>query len=534
MLFYRLFLMNTHRSDTHSEAFDSDQPTVVQVGTGTMSSAMQEAKNYHRWILELIQPSIRGKTILEIGPGLGQYTTELQKDAAELTVTDIDPNCLLRLREKLKSGVSYVVSNLSQPNFPDVFSEKKFQTIICLNVLEHVRDDQAAIRNMADILIPGGVLLLQVPAHQACFGAMDALASHCRRYSMKAARALFPQAEWSILECKYINPIGAIGWFLNAKFSRPKTLSAGEINAQILFFDRYLAPASCFLSQVTKYWFGQSIWVRVQKTQKTISDFGEQWTQFTKNEGVYGQKETLQDIFGPLLSLHDLQGKKVAEIGSGTGRIVNMLVKSGATHVTAAEPSDAYEVLVKNTVSNRNRIRYVRGAGESLPQDDYDYVFSIGVVHHIADPTPTLQAAYRALRPGGKCLIWIYGKEGNEVYLYFARLLRAVTIRMPHWVLNLLTYIFYIPLELYIWLCHFLPLPMKKYMVNVLAKWTPQTKRLTIYDQLNPTTAYYYTEQEARALLERSGFVNVQLFHRHGYSWSVLGEKTVAGKKDSF
>ena len=81
-----------------------------------------------------------------------------------------------------------------------------------------------------------------------------------------------------------------------------------------------------------------------------------------------------------------------------------------------------------------------------------------------------------------------------------------------------------VALDAYIFLCRFLPLPMRKYMRNVLARFPRSVRRLTIYDQLNPAYAKYYREDEARALLERHGFRNVRTHHRHGYSWSVAGE----------
>jgi hypothetical protein len=78
-------------------------------------------------------------------------------------------------------------------------------------------------------------------------------------------------------------------------------------------------------------------------------------------------------------------------------------------------------------------------------------------------------------------------------------------------------------LDAYIALCRFLPLPMRTYMREVLARFPRQIRRLTIYDQLNPTYAKYYTRAEAEALLQQAGFVAVSVHHRHNYSWTVLG-----------
>lgn len=261
------------------------------------------------------------------------------------------------------------------------------------------------------------------------------------------------------------------------------------------------------------------------ETRRTIDDFGEQWTHYPENTGAYAEKETLADIFGPLLALDELRGRKVAEIGSGTGRIVNMLLDAGAGQVTALEPSEAMAACRRNTAGRSDRIRYVREPGERLPEDGFDFVFSIGVLHHIPDPRPVLAAAHRALAPGGRCLVWIYGREGNEAYLRLALPLRAVTTRLPHAALHLLSYALAVPLNAYIFLCRFLRLPMRDYMTRVLGNWDFATRRLTIYDQLNPATARYYRREEALELLAGAGFRDLRIHHRHGYSWTVIGAK---------
>src|SRR5918911_4893027 len=151
---------------------------------------------------------------------------------------------------------------------------------------------------------------------------------------------------------------------------------------------------------------------------RTIQDFGEQWTAFRDNPAYYGSTDLLADLCGPLLSLDDVEGARAADIGSGTGRIVNMLLDAGAAHVHAVEPSAAMRVLQENTAERRDRITYVEGPGEALPAGlDLDLVVAMGVLHHIPDPRPVVEAIHRALKPGGRCLVWIYGREGNEPYL---------------------------------------------------------------------------------------------------------------------
>ena len=259
---------------------------------------------------------------------------------------------------------------------------------------------------------------------------------------------------------------------------------------------------------------------------KTISDFGRQWAAYRDNDGYFASSELFEDIVGSLVDASQLEGKTVAEVGSGTGRIVDMLLDAGAGEVTAVEPSEAFDVLKANTTARADRIHYIHGTAADLKDDDhFDWIFSIGVIHHITDPGPTLSKCRQCLKPGGRIVLWLYGYEGNELYLALIRPLRAVTKRLPHGVLVLLSWILDPLLAGYIFLCRHITLPTGGYMTEVIGKFSPDKRRLVIYDQLNPAYAKYYRKDEATALLHDAGFKNIRIHHRHGYSWTVMAEK---------
>lgn len=259
---------------------------------------------------------------------------------------------------------------------------------------------------------------------------------------------------------------------------------------------------------------------------RSIADFGEQWTQFRDNPGYYGSVELLADLIAPLLVPGDFIGARVADIGSGTGRIVRMLAASGAREILAVEPSAAMDVLKDNTRDIAERVVYAPTAGDRFPIDiPFDFVTSIGVLHHIPEPAAVVARMYAALRPGGRAVVWLYGREGNRIYLTLAGLLRAVTTRLPHRVLVGFCRVLDVPLSAYVAVCRRARLPMWSYMRNHLGRLSPEARRLTIYDQLNPTWAKYYTAAQARWLLESAGFVEIRLHHRHRYSWLVVGRK---------
>lgn len=263
-------------------------------------------------------------------------------------------------------------------------------------------------------------------------------------------------------------------------------------------------------------------------TNKTITDFGEQWNYFTENSGYYGSIDVLKDIFGPLLNVDEIVGKKILDVGAGTGRISNLLLDNGAEQVIAVEPSDAFSVLQKNTVQNKNQIICIKCRGDEIPLDVVcDVVLSIGVIHHIPEPLPVLKRCHDVLKSDGKILIWVYGREGNETYLSLILPLRTITRLLPHSLLLALSHFLCLLLMPYEMLCKytFVSWPMKKYFSGHFSRLKYHDKVLTIYDQLNPEYAKYYTKNEVCELLQDAGFSDVKPMHRHGYSWTVSGTK---------
>ncbi len=258
---------------------------------------------------------------------------------------------------------------------------------------------------------------------------------------------------------------------------------------------------------------------------KVIADFGQQWVNYSDNEGYYGSQDLFRDIVEPLLPVSEFDGKRAAEIGAGTGRICAMMLEAGAAEVTAVEPSEAIEPLKRNLAKYGDRVHAVHATGDQIPRGQFDIILSYGVLHHIPDPAPTMRAAYHALRPGGKMLAWLYGKEGNGAYLAFALPLRQITKRAPHVVNATLAWILDAPLKVYIVASRHLPLPLHRYMTGYLDKLTPDKRRLVIYDQLNPEWAKYYTRDEAHQLFAAAGLTDIQMHHRGGYSWTVIGRK---------
>jgi SAM-dependent methyltransferase len=257
-------------------------------------------------------------------------------------------------------------------------------------------------------------------------------------------------------------------------------------------------------------------------TRSTVQDFSEQWTWYFDNDGYFGSEELLADVLAPLWRLDDLAGCTVAEIGCGNGRFLKTMAQY-ATKVIGIEPGDGVDN-ARSWNRDLNNVEVMRADVYSLPSlPKLDHVFSIGVVHHLPDPRRALELMRGLLKPGGRCTIWVYGKEGNELYLLTFGNVRKLTTKLPHRALHALSTALVPPLRGYIAACGKAPLPMRDYMRKVLRPLSFDALRLNIYDQLNPTIAEYWSRDEVERLMGDAGFRDVRLHHRHGYSWTATG-----------
>ncbi len=263
----------------------------------------------------------------------------------------------------------------------------------------------------------------------------------------------------------------------------------------------------------------------VTTRDKTIADFGDQWTAYQENVGYYASLKYLKDILGPHYDSVFFSEKTVLDVGAGTGRFAAMLIEAGVNRVVAVEPSRAFSVLKKNLESYGDKVVLVHCRGDEISVKNVDTAVCIGVLHHIPEPGPVLDSIYNSLIPGGKFILWVYGYEGNEFYLGVASVLRKFTTHCPHWMLAALSHVLGSLLTFYAQLCRWLPMPMNTYMRDVILKIHYRARVLVVYDQLNPAYAKYYKKAEIISLLKNHRFTIDTVYHRHGYSWTLVAHK---------
>jgi 2-polyprenyl-3-methyl-5-hydroxy-6-metoxy-1,4-benzoquinol methylase len=199
---------------------------------------IREARRYGAHVFDLFRPHI-GRRILEVGCGIGTMSEKLAAIAD--TIVGVEPNaaCIERVAEAMRHEPKFSLRpcHLEECDVGELRSHR-FDTVYCVNVLEHIEEDVAALRLFADVIVPQGKVLIFVPAVAAAYGPLDAELGHHRRYSKTTLAQAFTAAGLELAMLRYTNPIGLIGWMYNAHVSKARVHSL----SQVRLFERFVAP----------------------------------------------------------------------------------------------------------------------------------------------------------------------------------------------------------------------------------------------------------------------------------------------------
>lgn len=254
--------------------------------------------------------------------------------------------------------------------------------------------------------------------------------------------------------------------------------------------------------------------------KESYKDFGEQFSVDKDIDGFWGSENLLKDIVSPF-NLEYIRNKKVMDVGVGSGRIINNLIKFNPQKVVGIEPSTAINVAKKNINSPIVELLNLKAQNINF-NNEFDYVFSLGVIHHIPEYKEAIKKIYNSLKRDGKFIIWVYGKEGNELYLLIFNNLRRITTLLPDFILRIISQFLAIITYMYGFLCKFIPLPLKDYFINVFNKFSFKHKSYVIFDQLNPAFAKYFSKEELIDDLKNAGFKIEKVSHRFRYSYTAI------------
>ncbi len=229
-----------------------------------MNDAFATAHRYHEWVYSSFSKFVSGR-ILELGTGSGIYTPKLLQHGP-VVATDVDKRCLEGLRQRLEDpNLECLKLDLAKPHDFAELRERPCDTAVCLHVLEHVRDDVEALRQLARVLRPDGKLILYVPAMPFLYGTIDELGGHYRRYRKRDLVAKLNKTGFRVVRVRYQNALCMFGWWFNGRVIKQRSLSAASISRQVRFFDRYMLPLTRLIDPLTRRLFGQSLLVIGQR-----------------------------------------------------------------------------------------------------------------------------------------------------------------------------------------------------------------------------------------------------------------------------
>lgn len=191
---------------------------------------LSEISRYNRWIYDQFAAAL-GPRILEVGSGTGNITQFLLAGHRAVVATDVLPKYRQEIATRFAEQPNLQIRSFDLDRVaPAEFLAQPFDTVVCLNVLEHIEDDCFALRQMREVLNVGGRLALLVPAHQFLYGAFDEAVGHFRRYSKNALRTRLQEAGFTVQSLKFFNVAATLPWFINGRLLRRAYLPNEQVN----------------------------------------------------------------------------------------------------------------------------------------------------------------------------------------------------------------------------------------------------------------------------------------------------------------
>ena len=201
------------------------------VGARTLRR-MAGLQAYNKWLHDRFDAFL-GRRVLEVGSGVGNQTRYFA-DRERVVASDIEAHYLRELRRRFEDKAHVRVASfhfpLSDADRADL-QQERIDSIVCMNVLEHIEFDRETLTDFASVLQPGGRMVLLVPAMPALYGTLDKALLHFRRYDKAGLAQLVTDCGFEVQQIRFLNRLGVAGWWLNSRVLKRRVLPKGQLAA---------------------------------------------------------------------------------------------------------------------------------------------------------------------------------------------------------------------------------------------------------------------------------------------------------------
>ena len=220
---------------------------------------MSFAINYHRWIIDEFEPYL-GETIAEVGAGRGSVSKLLLRNPNKrLVAFEPSKNLYPLLEEELRQEARAKAVN---DFFGVTYRQEGFDSIVYINVLEHIQDDRAELANALEVLKPNGHLLVFVPALTWLYSDFDKQIGHFRRYVKKGLDRLVREVGFTLVKARYFDLAGIIPWYINFVLLR-NSIGSGSVS----WYDNLVVPVMRLIEGVVTPPIGKSVLLIGKKSE---------------------------------------------------------------------------------------------------------------------------------------------------------------------------------------------------------------------------------------------------------------------------
>ena len=250
--------------------------------------------------------------------------------------------------------------------------------------------------------------------------------------------------------------------------------------------------------------------------------FGYEWQNYAEMMPEYEEQFRR---WTPHMKPEDWHGVSFVDAGCGMGRNSYWAMRYGAARGLAIDVDSRSLASARRTLETYQNVT-VRTLNiyELEPSASYDVVFSIGVIHHLQEPLKALRAMVGAAKPGGRVLIWVYGRENNGwIVTLLTPLRKAIFSRAP---IGLVHHLSLYP-TMVLWLLLRLSGGGLEYF-RLLRKFTFRHLRSIVFDQMLPKIAHYWRRSEVEQLMADAGLTNIEMSWVNQMSWAASGTRPLA------